>query len=70
MEASYREFTEQLQARLSISKEIDELNVWQPSDLEEMKQRFAKWDEDDVATKRSSRDSSAFWKGMKKKLRV
>lgn len=70
MEASYREFTEQLQARLSISKEIDELNVWQPNDLEEMKQRFAKWDDEDAATKRLSRDSSTFWRGMKKKLRV
>ncbi|KAI9272998.1 hypothetical protein BDA99DRAFT_499746 [Phascolomyces articulosus] len=77
-EEAYREFAEQLQARLSVSKEIDELQVWQPHDLDELQKRIdAKWgdlQEDDpkrhsLATL-ASKDGAAFWRGMKKKLRV
>ncbi|KAG2220980.1 hypothetical protein INT45_006513 [Circinella minor] len=80
-EEAYREFTEQLQTRLSVSKEIDELQVWQPTDLEELQKRIdAKWgdlqeDQDDPHKRHSlatlaSKDGAAFWRGMKKKLRV
>ncbi|KAI7847748.1 hypothetical protein BDC45DRAFT_525228 [Circinella umbellata] len=80
-EEAYREFTEQLQSRLSVSKEIDELQVWQPTDLEELQKRIdAKWgdlqeDQEDPHKRHSlatlaSKDGAAFWRGMKKKLRV
>ncbi|KAI8141011.1 hypothetical protein BJV82DRAFT_620452 [Fennellomyces sp. T-0311] len=77
-EQAYREFAEQLQARLSVSKEIDELQVWQPSDFDELQKRIdSKWgDLQDDDTKRhslatlASKDGGAFWRGMKKKLRV
>ncbi|KAG1455097.1 hypothetical protein G6F56_007154 [Rhizopus delemar] len=60
----YKEFTEQLQERLSMSKEIDELSVWKPSDYDEIQKKIHSkdWLEED--------QKSAFWKGMKKKLRV
>ncbi|KAI9025176.1 hypothetical protein CLU79DRAFT_744411 [Phycomyces nitens] len=78
---TYREFTEQLQARFGISKEIDELRVWQASDLEALqKQVEARWKDDPESRINdprrhssitiSSKDSPAFWRGMKKKLRV
>ncbi|KAI9497781.1 hypothetical protein BDB00DRAFT_804030 [Zychaea mexicana] len=77
-EEAYREFAEQLQARLSVSKEIDELQVWQPNDFDEVQKRIdAKWgDMQDDDSKRhslatlASKDGGAFWRGMKKKLRV
>ncbi|ORY94673.1 hypothetical protein BCR43DRAFT_506636 [Syncephalastrum racemosum] len=79
-EAAYREFAEQLQTRLSISKEIDDLRVWQPSDLVDYQQRFRNIPSDDdlaaASGKRhslatlTSKDGAAFWRGMKKKLRV
>ncbi|KAI8384741.1 uncharacterized protein BYT42DRAFT_563511 [Radiomyces spectabilis] len=80
-DASYREFAEQLQVRLSVSKEIDELRVWNTHDLDDLQKRSSQVKELDPmpvnmaqdATKRSSlvsKDSPAFWKEMKKKLRV
>lgn len=80
-DAAYREFTEQLQARLSISKDmIDGLRLWEPADFEELQRRIdTRWSLDDphskrhsIATSSSSREgtSAAFWRGMKKKLRV
>ncbi|ORE01096.1 hypothetical protein BCV72DRAFT_217948 [Rhizopus microsporus var. microsporus] len=66
----YKEFTDQLQARLSVSKEIDDLQnaVWKPSDYDEIQRKIESknWLDQDVHPK----DQSAFWKGMKKKLRV
>ncbi|CEJ01622.1 hypothetical protein RMCBS344292_15645 [Rhizopus microsporus] len=66
----YKEFTDQLQARLSVSKEIDDLQnaVWKPSDYDEIQRKIESknWLDQEVHPK----DQSAFWKGMKKKLRV
>ncbi|CEG70137.1 hypothetical protein RMATCC62417_06086 [Rhizopus microsporus] len=66
----YKEFTDQLQARLSVSKEIDDLQnaVWKPSDYDEIQKKIESknWLDQEVHPK----DQSAFWKGMKKKLRV
>ncbi|KAG0168840.1 hypothetical protein DFQ28_004193 [Apophysomyces sp. BC1034] len=86
MDVAYREFAEQLQARLSISKEIDDLRVWQPSDLNDLQKRLESSYKDEdaierkqpqnvVESKRNSmltgpKDSPTFWRGMKKKLRV
>ncbi|KAF7726564.1 hypothetical protein EC973_008609 [Apophysomyces ossiformis] len=82
MDVAYREFAEQLQARLSISKEIDDLRVWQPSDLDDLSKRMeTNWKDEEkhphnvTDPKRNSlligqRDSATFWRGMKKKLRV
>ncbi|KAL0095842.1 hypothetical protein F4703DRAFT_1827082 [Phycomyces blakesleeanus] len=78
---TYREFTEQLQARFGISKEIDELRVWQSSDLEALqKQVSSRWKDDPESRINdprrhstmtiSSKESPAFWRGMKKKLGV
>ncbi|KAI8353634.1 hypothetical protein EDC96DRAFT_484799 [Choanephora cucurbitarum] len=64
--AYYKEFTEQLHARLSISKEIDDLRVWQPSDFEEIQKKL----QSEYWPEISEKDQHAFWKGMKKKLRV
>ncbi|KAI9270836.1 hypothetical protein BY458DRAFT_489922 [Sporodiniella umbellata] len=60
----YKEFNEQLQERLSTSKEIDHLSVWKPNDYDEIQKKLnsKNWLEED--------QKSAFWKGMKKKLRV
>lgn len=77
-EAAYREFAEQLQSRLSVSKEIDDLRVWQPADLDEFQKRMSRWsdmDEEDIkrqslASSLRSKEGAAFWRGMKKKLRV
>lgn len=77
-EAAYREFAEQLQSRLSVSKEIDDLRVWQPADLDEFQKRMSRWsdmDEEDLkrhslASSLRSKEGAAFWRGMKKKLRV
>ncbi|KAI8885369.1 hypothetical protein K501DRAFT_284338 [Backusella circina FSU 941] len=65
----YKEFTDQLQARLSISKEVDDLRLWEPSDFAEIQRKIDSnswFDEDHQGQK----DQNAFWKGMKKKLRV
>ncbi|KAI8375431.1 hypothetical protein BD560DRAFT_392257 [Blakeslea trispora] len=64
--AYYKEFTEQLHARLSISKEIDDLRVWEPSDFEEIQKKL----QSEYWPEISEKDQHAFWKGMKKKLRV
>ncbi|OBZ87702.1 hypothetical protein A0J61_04237 [Choanephora cucurbitarum] len=64
--AYYKEFTEQLHARLSISKEIDDLRVWQPTDFEEIQKKL----QSEYWPEISEKDQHAFWKGMKKKLRV
>ncbi|KAI8093358.1 uncharacterized protein BX664DRAFT_329509 [Halteromyces radiatus] len=94
MEQAYREFTEQLSSRLSISKEIDHLELWDHEALERLQQRHqqekrqqqarpaslapttetstsSKWSSSsDLDEKHHGRDNTAFWKGMKKKLRV
>lgn len=63
--AYYKEFTDQLQQRLSTSKEIDELRVWEPSDYDEIQKKINSetWSLDDEQHK-----NTAFWKGMKKRL--
>ncbi|KAG1460225.1 hypothetical protein G6F56_005998 [Rhizopus delemar] len=63
-EMYYKEFTDQLQQRLSVSKEIDDLSVWRPSDYDEIQRKIESedWLED--------QQKVAFWKGMKKKLKV
>lgn len=68
--AYYKEFTDQLQERLSISKEIDDLRVWEPSDYDSIQRKIESnnWSGSDDGN--SQKDQSAFWKGMKKKLRV
>ncbi|KAG1224377.1 hypothetical protein G6F68_020126 [Rhizopus microsporus] len=60
----YKEFTDQLQERLSMSKEIDDLSVWRPSDYDEIQRKIESedWLEE--------QQKNAFWKGMKKKLKV
>ncbi|EIE82359.1 hypothetical protein G6F46_008068 [Rhizopus delemar] len=60
----YKEFTEQLQQRLSMSKEMDDLSLWTPNDYDEIQRKIESkdWLED--------QQKGAFWKGMKKKLRV
>lgn len=60
----YKEFTEQLQERLSMSKEMDDLSVWRPSDYDEIQRKIESedWLEE--------QQKNAFWKGMKKKLKV
>jgi hypothetical protein len=65
----YKEFTDQLQARLSISKEVDDLRLWEPSDFAEIQRKIDSnsWFDDDH---QGQKDQNAFWKGMKKKLRV
>lgn len=69
--AYYKEFTDQLQERLSISKEIDDLRVWEPSDYDAIQKKIESkdWSSGDDSSSHHNRDS-AFWKGMKKKLRV
>lgn len=68
--AYYKEFTDQLQQRLSISKEIDDLRVWEPSDYDSIQRKIESnnWSGSDDGN--SQKDQAAFWKGMKKKLRV
>jgi hypothetical protein len=68
--AYYKEFTDQLQERLSMSKEIDDLRVWEPSDYDSIQRKIESnnWSGSDDGN--SQKDQSAFWKGMKKKLRV
>lgn len=68
--AYYKEFTDQLQERLSVSKEIDDLRVWEPSDYNEIQKKIDSkgWSGSEDGS--SQKDQSAFWKGMKKKLRV
>lgn len=68
--AHYKEFTDQLQQRLSISKEIDDLRVWEPSDYDDIQKKIDSkgWSGSEDGS--SQKDQSAFWKGMKKKLRV
>ncbi|CAO3623111.1 unnamed protein product [Cunninghamella blakesleeana] len=88
MKEAYREFNEQLQSRLSISKEIDQLQVWDHEALERIQKRqsnlTSSLPSNTTSTGSSSKKSSlllendhhhgkentAFWKGMKKKLRV
>lgn len=67
----YKEFTDQLQARLSISKEIDDLRVWEPSDYAEIQKKIdsKNWLNDRKHGNLSQKEQIAFWKGMKKKLR-
>ncbi|KAI8642816.1 hypothetical protein BD408DRAFT_415981 [Parasitella parasitica] len=67
----YREFTTQLQERLSVSKEIDDLRVWAPSDYHNIQRKISSrnWSDSDDDVSLSSQ-KAAFWKGMKKKLRV
>jgi hypothetical protein len=68
--AYYKEFTDQLQERLSVSKEIDDLTVWKPSDYDAIQKKIdsKRWSSN--SEDGSQRDQTAFWKGMKKKLRV
>jgi hypothetical protein len=68
--AYYKEFTDQLQERLSISKEIDDLRVWEPADYDAIQKKIESkgWSSGDDSS--SQKDQSAFWKGMKKKLGV
>ncbi|KAI9247222.1 hypothetical protein BY458DRAFT_527378 [Sporodiniella umbellata] len=63
-EVYYKEFTDQLQQRLSVSKEIDHLSVWKPTDYDDIQRKIEseEWLED--------QQKVAFWKGMKKKLKV
>lgn len=74
MNEAYREFTEQLQTRLSISKEIDRLELWDHERLRQhhqQKQRRVSLAPTQVSsTSSTGDDASAFWKGMKNKLRV
>ncbi|CEP10180.1 hypothetical protein [Parasitella parasitica] len=69
--AYYKEFTTQLQERLSVSKEIDDLRVWAPSDYDNIQRKISSknWSDSDDELSLSSQ-KTAFWKGMKKKLRV
>ncbi|KAL9539836.1 hypothetical protein PS6_011033 [Mucor atramentarius] len=69
--AYYKEFTDQLQERLSISKEIDDLRVWEPSDYDSIQRKIESKNWSDTEDDHSmSSQKAAFWKGMKKKLRV
>lgn len=68
--AYYKEFTDQLQQRLSISKEIDDLRVWEPSDYDDIQKKIDSKGWSGSEDGGSQKDQSAFWKGMKKKLRV
>lgn len=68
--AYYKEFTDQLQERLSVSKEIDDLRVWEPSDYDEIQRKIDSKGWSGSEDGHSQKDQSAFWKGMKKKLRV
>lgn len=68
--AYYKEFTDQLQQRLSISKEIDDLRVWEPSDYDDIQKKIDSKNWSGSEDDNSQKDQSAFWKGMKKKLRV
>ncbi|CAO3612069.1 unnamed protein product [Cunninghamella echinulata] len=95
MKEAYREFTEQLQSRLSISKEIDQLQVWDHEALERIQKRSSNLSYPTTTTSTTSskksntssmimdkssfnsdhhhhheKENTAFWKGMKKKLRV
>ncbi|KAK4517529.1 uncharacterized protein ATC70_000868 [Mucor velutinosus] len=69
--AYYKEFTDQLQERLSMSKEIDDLRVWEPSDYDSIQRKIdsKNWSDSEDGHSMSSQ-KAAFWKGMKKKLRV
>ncbi|GAN03266.1 hypothetical protein MAM1_0037d02718 [Mucor ambiguus] len=69
--AYYKEFTDQLQERLSMSKEIDDLRVWEPSDYDSIQKKIdsKNWSDSEDDHSMSSQ-KAAFWKGMKKKLRV
>ncbi|KAF1807652.1 hypothetical protein V8B55DRAFT_1467506 [Mucor lusitanicus] len=69
--AYYKEFTDQLQERLSMSKEIDDLRVWEPSDYDSIQRKIdsKNWSDSEDEHSMSSQ-KAAFWKGMKKKLRV
>lgn len=69
--AYYKEFTDQLQERLSMSKEIDDLRVWEPSDYDSIQRKIdsKNWSDSEDGHSISSQ-KAAFWKGMKKKLRV
>ncbi|KAI7903488.1 uncharacterized protein BX663DRAFT_506643 [Cokeromyces recurvatus] len=67
-EAYYKEFTNQLQEKLSISKEIDDLDVWRPSDYDYIQRKIdTNWNTSETS---EHKEHHAFWKGMKKKLRV
>ncbi|KAI9254937.1 hypothetical protein EDC94DRAFT_617821 [Helicostylum pulchrum] len=68
--AYYKEFTDQLQERLSVSKEIDDLRVWEPSDYNEIQKKIDSKGWSGSEDGNSQKDQSAFWKGMKKKLRA
>lgn len=70
--AYYKEFTDQLQQRLSISKEIDDLRVWEPSDYDTIQRKIdsKNWSDSEDGHSVSSSQKAAFWKGMKKKLKV
>ncbi|KAG2201382.1 hypothetical protein INT46_010187 [Mucor plumbeus] len=70
--AYYKEFTDQLQERLSISKEIDDLRVWEPSDYDSIQRKIdsKNWSDSEDGHSVSSSQKAAFWKGMKKKLKV
>lgn len=61
--AYYKEFTDQLQERLSISKEIDDLRVWEPSDFDEIQKKI-----DSETWSLDSDQQRTFWKGVKKRL--
>ncbi|KAI8993486.1 hypothetical protein BDB01DRAFT_903005 [Pilobolus umbonatus] len=65
----YKEFTDQLQARLSISKEIDDLRVWEPSDYADIQKKIESNNWLEGKEQLSRKEQIAFWKGMKKKLR-
>ncbi|CAO3615962.1 unnamed protein product [Mucor hiemalis] len=66
----YKEFTDQLQERLSVSKEIDDLTVWTPSDYDIIQKKIESKRWSSGSDDGTQRDQTAFWKGMKKKLRV
>lgn len=66
----YKEFTDQLKERLSVSKEIDDLTVWTPSDYDIIQKKIESNRWSSGSDDGTQRDQTAFWKGMKKKLRV
>lgn len=66
----YKEFTDQLKERLSVSKEIDDLTVWTPSDYDIIQKKIESKRWSSGSDDGTQRDQIAFWKGMKKKLRV
>ncbi|KAI9313595.1 hypothetical protein BX666DRAFT_2030367 [Dichotomocladium elegans] len=63
-DAGILEFTHQLDARLSVSREIDHLRIWEPPKSVTDNASIHRRDST------SLKDGATFWRGMKKKLRV